>query len=98
MFDRIFAPALTFLMLIGGTVAIGSGLFATPRAELVAAAQRPAASTATSPAPAPLMLERVVITAKRTQVDATDAQPTPAQPAPRQAAEGRGVMLRTQQD
>lgn len=85
MFDRIFAPALTFLMLIGGTVAIGSGLFATPRAELVAAAQRPAASPAVSPvaspAPATLMLERVVITAKR----------APAERAPaRQAGEGEG--------
>lgn len=90
MFDRIFAPALTFLMLIGGTAAIGSGLFTTPRAELVAAAQRPAPAISQPP----LMLERVVITAKRSQAE-PDTQPAPAHKAPaRQAAEGRGLMLR----
>ncbi|HET7792938.1 MAG TPA: hypothetical protein VFL64_06100 [Rhizobacter sp.] len=58
MFERIAAPALTFLVLIAGHVAIASALLATPVAQ-------PAAEMAKSPAPV-IQLEAVVITGKRT--------------------------------
>ncbi len=32
MFERIFTPALTFMLLAGGTFAVGSELFASNRA------------------------------------------------------------------
>lgn len=57
MIDRIFAPFLTFAMLIGGTAAVASSLFAEPAA--------PAPQVAQSPAKAVIVLETVVITAKR---------------------------------
>jgi hypothetical protein len=57
MIDRIFAPVLTFIMLIAGTATIASGLFNTPRADAVVAAQSVPAQ--------PIVLETVVITAKR---------------------------------
>lgn len=88
MFDRLFAPALTFVMLIGGTAAIGSGLFATPRAELVAAAQAQRAAPV-----AHVMLEPVVIVGKRADLARDAGLPQPASATP--AAEGQGVRLHT---
>ena len=58
MFERIAAPALTFLLLIAGHVAIASALLGTPAAQ-------PAAEVAKAPAPV-IQLEAVVITGKRT--------------------------------
>ncbi len=61
MIDRIFAPFLTFVMLIGGTAAIASGFFV----------EQPAAAApvvAQSPAKTVIVLETVVITAKRSPV------------------------------
>lgn len=61
MIDRIFAPFLTFTLLIGGTAAIASGLFVeqpAPAAPIVAQ----------SPAKTVLVLETVVITGKRSPV------------------------------
>ena len=58
MFERIAAPALTFLVLIAGHVAIASALLGTPAA-------RPAAELAKA-APAPVIqLEAVIVTGKR---------------------------------
>lgn len=58
MIDRIFAPFLTFALLIGGTAAVASSLFMEQAA--------PAAATvAQSPAKAVIVLETVVITGKR---------------------------------
>ncbi|MGY4828245.1 hypothetical protein ACVNIS_06690 [Sphaerotilaceae bacterium SBD11-9] len=59
MFERIAAPALTFLVLIAGHVAIASALLGSP------AAAQPAAELAKVPAPV-IQLEAVVITGKRT--------------------------------
>jgi hypothetical protein len=57
MIDRIFAPFLTFAMLIAGTAAIASSLFAEPAA--------PAAPVAQSAAQTVIVLDTVVITGKR---------------------------------
>jgi hypothetical protein len=57
MIDRIFAPFLTFALLIGGTAAVASSLF-TEQAV-------PAPKVAQSAAKAVIVLETVVITAKR---------------------------------
>lgn len=40
MIDRIFAAALTFCVLAGGTVAIASAMFETPQPSAVATAVR----------------------------------------------------------
>jgi hypothetical protein len=58
MFERLVAPALTFLVLIAGHVAIASALLGTPAA-------RPAAQVAKAPAPV-VQLEAVIVTGKRT--------------------------------
>jgi len=55
MIERLFAPALTFIVLIGGHVAIATAMLATPVAQ-------PAAQTAATPV---IQLEAVVVTAKR---------------------------------
>jgi len=85
MIDRIFAPLLTFIMLIAGTAAIASGLFSAPHADAVVAAQ--------SVPVQPIVLETVVITAKRaghTHKSASAVALTPA--------EGRGVLLHGARD
>ncbi|MBX3622791.1 MAG: hypothetical protein KF891_22720 [Rhizobacter sp.] len=92
MFDRIFAPALTFLMLIGGTAAIASGLFAAPPAA-------PDTALAQAATQAPLMLEKVVVVVKRADAERAAAAYEQRQKMPAaQAAEGRGVMLRQTRD
>jgi hypothetical protein len=71
MIDHIFGALLTFCLLAGGTVAVGSAMFEHDRA---AAAIRPvAAATA-------VQLPRVEITAKR----ATLATAEPVEPTARQ--------------
>ena len=57
MIDRIFAPFLTFALLIGGTATVASSLFAEPAA--------PAAQVAQSAAKTVIVLDTVVITGKR---------------------------------
>jgi hypothetical protein len=57
MIDRIFAPFLTFALLIGGTAAVASSLFTEPAA--------PTPQVAQGAAKAVIVLETVVITAKR---------------------------------
>ncbi len=57
MFERIAAPALTFVVLIAGHVALASALLGTPAA-------KPAAEVAKAPAPV-IQLEAVIITGKR---------------------------------
>ena len=86
MFDRIFAPLLTFVMLIGGTGALLSALFFEPRPETVVTQGMP---------PEVIELEKVMVTGKRsamkspeTKVAATEKTPTAGQ-----VAEGRGVLL-----
>ncbi len=57
MIDRLFTATLTFCMLIGGTVAIGSAMLE---------GSRPAAAPQAASAPARIVqLERVVIVGKR---------------------------------
>jgi hypothetical protein len=91
MIDRIFAPVLTFVMLIAGTAAIASGLFAEPRADVLVAQGMPSAT---------VVLETVIITAKRG--DAASQAAHTGKPAPAAvnlpAAEGRGVLLHRAQD
>ncbi len=66
MIDRLFTATLTFFMLIGSTLAIGSEMFGI---DLNAAAQQTAA------APVQVVhLERVVIVAKRLAPATTVAQ------------------------
>jgi len=89
MIDRIFAPVLTFVMLIAGTAAIASGLFAEPRTDVLVAQGMPT-----------VVLETVIITAKRG--DAASQAARTDKPAPAAvnlpAAEGRGVLLHRAQD
>lgn len=86
MFDRIFAPLLTFVMLIGGTGAVVSALFFEPRPEAVVTQGMP---------PEVIELEKVMVTGQRsamahveTQVATSEKTPPASQPA-----EGRGLML-----
>ncbi len=76
MIDRIFSAALTFCLLIGGTLAIGSALFGLDRTSV--------ASTSAKPQVRVVQLEPVLITAKRlapaAQFAIADAEPA----APRQ--------------
>ena len=84
MIDRIFAPLLTFIMLIAGTATIASGLFSAPRADAVVAQGMPAQ---------PIVLETVVITAKRANPTHNSASAVAVTPA-----EGRGVLLHGARD
>lgn len=59
MFERIAAPALTFLVLIAGHVAIASALLGG------APTDKPAAELAKAPAPVVVQLEPVLVTGKR---------------------------------
>jgi hypothetical protein len=71
-------------MLIAGTAAIASGLFSTPRADAVVAQSTPAQ---------PIVLETVVITAKRASHTHKSASAVALTPA-----EGRGVLLHGARD
>ncbi|MBC7955298.1 MAG: hypothetical protein H7Y33_05435 [Cytophagales bacterium] len=88
MFDRIFAPVLTFVMLIGGTAAVLSALFFEPR---------PEAMTARGMTHEVIVLERVIVTGKRSAPDAKLATSDKNPPAS-QAAEGHGLLLRPSRD
>jgi len=91
MFDRIFAPLLTFVMLIGGTGAILSALFFEPRPEALVTQGMP---------PEVIQLEKVMVTGKRSAMNAVETKVATTEKAPpaRQAAEGRGVLLRQPRD
>ncbi len=88
MFDRIFAPLLTFVMLIGGTGAILSALFFEPRAEAI---------VTQSVQPEVIELEKVIVTGKRSAPD-TQLATSDKKPPASQAAEGRGVLLHQSRD
>lgn len=101
MFDRLFAPALAFMMLFGGTAMVVSGLFPAERAAAPDAASTIAALYAFSDPATGVTLDRVEITARRAdalrQIEEEDRlkaqlKTTGTSTAP-QAAEGRGVML-----
>jgi len=84
MIDRIFAPLLTFIMLIAGTATIASSLFSAPHADVLVAQGMPTQ---------PIVLETVVITAKRAAHNDKSASAI-ALPS----AEGRGVLLHSARD
>ncbi|MGY4828244.1 hypothetical protein ACVNIS_06685 [Sphaerotilaceae bacterium SBD11-9] len=87
MLDRFFAPLLTFVTLIAGTVGFAAALTYTPRTDEVLLAQ--------GMPPEVVMLERVEIVARRKQPTARVAGDTKkAAPASdSHAAEGRTVRL-----
>ena len=87
MFDRIFAPLLTFVLLIGGTGAVLSALFFEPRPEVLVTQGMP---------PEVIQLEKVMVTGKRSAMKAVEAKVATTDKTPHaiQAAEGRGVLLR----
>lgn len=91
MFDRIFAPALAFLMLLATTVTVATGFFPGTRSGTTLAA---------TDTPASITLEPVLIHIKRSdalrQLQEEDARPRSS--APGRAAEGRGVMLHPVRD
>ncbi|MEO8805806.1 MAG: hypothetical protein ABI433_06975 [Burkholderiaceae bacterium] len=75
MIDRYFTAALTFALLVGGTLAIGSALFGM---------DRPGAPKAAAQAHAVVQLPTVVITAKRLPAASAVASSDTAEPgAPR---------------
>ena len=86
MFDRIFAPLLTFVMLLGGTGALLSALFFEPRPEAIVTQGMP---------PEVIEFEKVMVTGKRSAMVPVEAKvaSTEKSPTMSQAAEGRGVML-----
>ena len=57
MIDRIFSAALTFALLIGGTLAIGAALFGVDRPQTT--------SQASTARPKVVQLQNVVVVAKR---------------------------------
>jgi hypothetical protein len=57
MIDRIFSAALTFALLIGGTLAIGAALFGMDRPQV--------SSQASASRPKVVQLQNVVVVAKR---------------------------------
>jgi hypothetical protein len=84
MLDRIFAPALAFLVLVGGTVMIALAMFTDLRSEPVA------------PAPEmPLVeFERVEVTAPRSVLQSrSDTEPSAPARAAQATPEGRGILL-----
>lgn len=87
MFDRIFAPLLTFVMLIGGTGAVVSALFFEPRPEAVVTQGMP---------PEVIEFEKVMVTGKRSAMKLVETKVATTEEAPSTspAAEGRGVLLR----
>lgn len=85
MFDRIFAPALTFVMLLGGTGAMVAAMFFEPRPEVNIVQGMP---------PQTIMLEEVVITGKRAAAEPAAKAREKRTAQASQAAEGRGVLLR----
>ncbi|MEO8152434.1 MAG: hypothetical protein ABI605_05140 [Rhizobacter sp.] len=90
MIDRIFAPFLTFVMLIAGTAAIASSLFAQPSREVL---------VAQAAAPVPVRLETVVVTGRRKQAEPQVGHNEKTLAASASAvAEGRGVLLHRAQD
>jgi hypothetical protein len=91
MFDRIFAPLLTFVMLIGGTGALVSALFFEPRPEAIVTQGMP---------PEVIELEKVMVTGKRSAMKAAETRiaTTEKTPPASQAAEGRGVLMRQPRD
>ena len=91
MFDRIFAPLLTFVMLIGGTGAVISALFFEPRPEAVVTQGMP---------PQVIELEKVMVTGKRSAIAPVESKvaSTEKNPSATAAAEGRGVLLRLPRD
>ena len=83
MIDRLFAPLLTFVMLIGGTAAVVSAMFYEPRPEVGVVQSTPPTIT----------LETVVITGKREAAEpAADKSATLSTGGA--AAEHRGLLLR----
>lgn len=75
MIDRLFTAVLTFALLVGGTLAIGSALLeADPRSSAAPAARSQ---------PRVVQLERVTITATRERPVATVAQHTGSESAAR---------------
>ena len=74
MIDRLFTATLTFCLLIGGTLAIGSAMLGLDQP--VAAPQAAAASTPV------VQLERVVIVGKRLS-PTTDVAQSDSETAPR---------------
>lgn len=91
MFDRIFAPLLTFVMLIGGTGALLSALFFEPRPEALVTQGMP---------PEVIQLEKVIVTGKRSAMKPVETKvaTTEKTPPASLAAEGRGVLLRQPHD
>lgn len=81
MIDRILAPLLTFVMLIGATGLIASSLFSPVRSADMQLAQG-------MPTQA-IVLDTVVITAQRAKPEPAVARPEKQVPAP--AAEDRTV-------
>jgi hypothetical protein len=100
MLDRIFAPALAFLMLLAGTVTLAAGFFpGTRNGTLVATSDIPA--PAATEAPAAVMLEPVLIHIKRSDAlrrlqeedslqRGSSVMPNAVMP---KAMESRGAML-----
>ena len=86
MFDRIFAPLLTFVMLIGGTGAVLSALFFEPR---------PEAFVTRGMQPEVIELDKVMVTGKRSAMAPAEAKVAASEKTPpaSQAAEGRGLLL-----
>jgi hypothetical protein len=77
MIDRIFAAALTFCLLCGGTLAIGSALFGLDRS-----APSPKAAAAQIRV---VQLERVEVVGKRLATGATMARTDSSEPATQRA-------------
>jgi hypothetical protein len=74
MIDRLFTATLTFCLLIGGTLAIGSAMLGF---------DQPVAAPQAASAPAPVVqLERVVIVGKRLAAT-TDVAQSDSETAPR---------------
>jgi hypothetical protein len=87
MIDRLFAPLLTFVMLIGGTAAAVSAMFYEPRPEM----------SAVQITPPTITLETVVITGKRPAAEPV-ADKSAAVSSGGAAAEHRGLLLRQPRD
>ena len=90
MIDRIFAPVLTFVMLIAGTaVLVASLLNGTPARDL---------QVAQGMSPEVIVLETVVVTGKREPATVAADSRVPASHAVATGSNARGLLLRHTRD
>jgi hypothetical protein len=90
MIDRIFAPVLTFIMLIAGTAVLVASLFTGTPARELRVAQGMSHDV--------IVLEPVIVTGKREPAPVAVESRVPASQSVATGADARGLLLRRARD